>query len=52
MELQKNTNVSWYNEKIEVIPQETRHILERYSGVASDKVVDHVEKVVCISPMT
>ena len=42
----RSQSKAWYDEKIESIPNETRELLEKYSGVASKNVFEHVERIV------
>ena len=41
----KDVVKGWYDEQV-VIPDDTRYILEHYSGVSSDAMTEHVDRVV------
>ena len=36
----------WYNEKLESIDGTTRVVLEKYSGIPSERVVPHILEIV------
>ena len=42
----RDKSVPWYKADIGEIPQPARELLEKYSGIASDRVVAHVYRVV------
>jgi hypothetical protein len=37
---------AWYLEEIESLPEETREVFEKYSGIAPDEVEKHIYEVV------
>lgn len=41
---------AWYDSKIEKVPEDTREILEKYSGIAPQDVTSHIEAVVSRKP--
>jgi len=42
----RDKSVPWYKADIGEIPKPARELLEKYSGIASDRVVPHVYEVV------
>ena len=37
---------SWYYHDIKDLPESTLHLFEKYSGVPSEQVIDHIQSLV------
>ena len=40
--------MAWYNDDIQQVPADFRHLFENYSGIPSEDVVAHVNKIVSL----
>ena len=38
---------AWFDEKADEIPDDSRQLLEKYSGIPPEEVMPHVQRIVC-----